>query len=98
MTAVLDDMDSRPGSTTSLLRTVIGLYLREAGGWMASASLVELMLALEIPAALTRTALTRLRNKGVVVSAVRGGTAGYELDSRAARMLERFFFAARVRT
>ena len=89
MTAVLDDMDSRPGSTTSLLRTVIGLYLREAGGWMASASLVELMLALEIPAALTRTALTRLRNKGVVVSAVRGGTAGYELDSRAARMLER---------
>ena len=89
MTAVLDDMDSRPGSTTSLLRTVIGLYLREAGGWMASASLVELMLALEIPAALTRTALTRLRKKGVVVAAVRAGMAGYEVNSRAARMLER---------
>lgn len=82
-------MDSRPGSTTSLLRTVIGLYLREAGGWMASASLVELMLALEIPASLTRTALTRLRKKGVVVAAARDGMAGYEVDSRAARMLER---------
>lgn len=89
MTAVLDDMDSRPGSTTSLLRTVIGLYLREEGGWMASASLVELMQALDIPATLTRTALTRLRKKGVVVAVARGGVAGYEVDSRAARMLER---------
>ncbi|MFQ4150196.1 PaaX family transcriptional regulator C-terminal domain-containing protein [Arthrobacter sp. LAPM80] len=82
-------MDSRPGSTTSLLRTVIGLYLREAGGWMASNALVELMQAMDVPATLTRTALTRLRKKGVVVAAVRGGMAGYELDSRAARMLER---------
>ena len=56
---------------------------------MASTALVELMQAVEIPATLTRTALTRLRKKGVVVAAVRGGTAGYELDSRAGRMLER---------
>src|SRR5690606_21856175 len=46
VTAVLDDMDSRPGSTTSLLRTVIGLYLRDAGGWMPTTSLVELMQAM----------------------------------------------------
>lgn len=89
MTAVLDDMDSRPGSTTSLLRTVIGLYLREAGGWMASASLVQLMLALDTPASRTRTALTRLRKKGVVVATARDGLTGYEVDARAARMLER---------
>ena len=89
MTAVLDDMDSRAGSTTSLLRTVIGLYLREAGGWMATASLIELMQALEVPATLTRTALTRLRKKDVVVAVERGGVAGYEVDSRASRMLER---------
>ncbi|MDO5753737.1 PaaX family transcriptional regulator C-terminal domain-containing protein [Arthrobacter sp.] len=82
-------MDSRPGSTTSVLRTVIGLYLREAGGWMASTTLVELMQAMEVPATLTRTALTRLRKKGVVVAAAREGMAGYELDSRAGRMLER---------
>ncbi len=56
---------------------------------MASSVLVELMQAMDIPATLTRTALTRLRKKGVLVAAVRGGTAGYELDSRAARMLER---------
>lgn len=89
MTAVLDDMDSRPGSTTSLLRTVIALYLRDVGGWMATTSLVQLMQALQIPPTLTRTALTRLRKKGVVVPAERSGVAGYEVDSRAARMLER---------
>lgn len=89
MTAVLDDMDSRPGSTTSLLRTVIALYLRDVGGWMSTTSLVELMQAMQIPAPLTRTALTRLRKKGVVVAVERGGVAGYEVDSRAARMLER---------
>ncbi|MDJ0316066.1 PaaX family transcriptional regulator [Arthrobacter antibioticus] len=82
-------MVSRPGSTTSLLRTIIGLYLRDEGGWMSSASLVELMQAMAIPASLTRTALTRLRKKDVVVAAVRDGVAGYEVDSRAARMLER---------
>ena len=49
MSAVLDDMDSRPGSTTSLLRTVIGLYLRDAGGWMSSDRLIELMQALNAP-------------------------------------------------
>ncbi len=46
MSAVLDDMDSRPpGSTTSLLRTVIGLYLRDAGGWMSAKDMVTLMEA-----------------------------------------------------
>ena len=44
MSAVLDDMDSRPGSTTSLLRTVIGLYLRDAGGWMSAKDIVEASL------------------------------------------------------
>ena len=40
MTGVLDDIDARPGSTVSLLRTVVGLYLRRQGGWMPVAALV----------------------------------------------------------
>lgn len=56
---------------------------------MATSSLVELMEALQIPAPLTRTALTRLRKKGVVVAAERNGMSGYEVNSHAARMLER---------
>lgn len=89
MSAVLDDMDSRPGSTASLLRTIIGLYLRHAGGWMSGAQLVTLMEAVGISAALTRTALTRLRKKGVLDAVARGGTAGYAVGAHARHMLER---------
>ena len=32
--AVLDDANIRPGSATSLLRTIVGCYLRRLGGWI----------------------------------------------------------------
>lgn len=89
MSAVLDDMDSRPGSTTSLLRTIVGLYLRDAGGWMSSADLVTLMEAVGVSAALTRTALTRLRKKAVLDAEARAGSAGYAVGARARHMLDR---------
>lgn len=89
MSAVLDDMDSRPGSTTSLLRTIVGLYLRDAGGWMSSAELVTLMEAVGVSAALTRTALTRLRKKAVLDAEARAGSAGYAVGARARHMLDR---------
>lgn len=89
MSAVLDDMDSRPGSTASLLRTIIGLYLREAGGWMSSTQLLTLMEAVGVSPALTRTALTRLRQKGVLDADARAGVPGYAVGTRARHMLER---------
>lgn len=89
MSAVLDDMDSRPGSTTSLMRTVIGLYLREAGGWMPTKSLVSLMEALGTSGTVARTALGRLRKKGVLLQEMRGDAAGFTLTGGAATMLAR---------
>lgn len=89
MSAVLDDMDSRPGSTTSLLRTVVGLYMREAGGWMATKDIVALMEALGTSGTVTRTALGRLRKKGVLVPDTRSGLAGFTLTPGAASMLAR---------
>ncbi|MFI2562782.1 PaaX family transcriptional regulator C-terminal domain-containing protein [Paenarthrobacter sp. NPDC018779] len=89
MSAVLDDMDSRPGSTTSLLRTVIGLYLREAGGWMSAKDLVVLMEALGTSGTVTRTALGRLRKKDVVRQETRDGSPGFTLTEGAATMLAR---------
>lgn len=89
MSAVLDDMDSRPGSTTSLLRTVIGLYLREAGGWMSAKDIVVLMEALGTSGTVTRTALGRLRKKDVVLQETRDGIPGFTLTEGAASMLAR---------
>lgn len=89
MSAVLDDLDSRPGSATSLLRTVVGLYLRRVGGWMSVAQLIELMGVLDISAAATRNAVARLKKKGVVASRSVDGVAGYELGTGGAQMLAR---------
>lgn len=89
MTELLDDMESRPGSTTSLLRTVVGIYLRELGGWIAVTDLLTLMDALEVPAPRARTAIARVKQKGLLVPEPRGRAAGYRLAEGARPMLER---------
>jgi len=86
---VLDDMDSRPGSATSQLRTIVGLYFRRVDGWMSTARLVALMQALEVPEPATRTALARMKKKGLLVSRVVDGVTGYALGAGAVEMLQK---------
>ena len=83
-----DDFDARPGSTASLLRTVIGLYLRPLGGWISTASLIRLAGDLGIPASRARTGIARLKQRGLL-TAERTDAAGYRLDPAALPMLER---------
>ncbi|WP_309066705.1 PaaX family transcriptional regulator [Microbacterium sp.] len=84
--AVLDDVDARPGSATSLLRTVVGLYLRRLGGTVSAAALVALARDLGITDGRARTAIARLKQKGVLLAAP---DAAYALNPAAVRMLER---------
>lgn len=86
--AVLDDIDARPGSTASLLRTLVGLYLRPLDGWISAADLVTLAGDLGIPSAPARTGIARLKQKGLLL-AERGPAAGYRLNPNAVAMLER---------
>jgi phenylacetic acid degradation operon negative regulatory protein len=83
---VLDDIDARPGSATSLLRTFIGLYLRPLGGEIASGALVRLAGDLGIPTPQARTAITRLKQRGLLQSS---GSGGHVLNPAAIGMLER---------
>ncbi|MEY9886828.1 phenylacetic acid degradation operon negative regulatory protein [Catenulispora sp. MAP12-49] len=85
----LDDLDSRPGSTTSLLRTVVGVTLRDQGGWLSSADLVALMEAVDSPPSRTRNALTRVKAGGLLLSENRDGLPGYALAPGAWPMLAR---------
>lgn len=89
MSDILDDMDSRPGSTTSLLRTVIGIFLRELGGWISVADLLELMDALDVPGPRARTAIARVKKKELIVPETRHRVAGYRLAADAVPMLAR---------
>ncbi|MEV5834897.1 PaaX family transcriptional regulator C-terminal domain-containing protein [Nocardia sp. NPDC052112] len=87
--AVLDDFDARPGSATSLTRTVLGAYVRDLGGWIAVADFTELLAVLGIPAPSTRTAITRLKSRGVLYPESRSGRAGYGLTDAALAMFAR---------
>jgi phenylacetic acid degradation operon negative regulatory protein len=86
---VLDDMDSRPGSATSLLRTIVGLYFRRGDGWMSAAGLIALMQALDVPEPATRTALARMKKKGLLVSLAIDRVSGYALAEGAVEMLQK---------
>ena len=86
---ILDDFDSRPGSETSLLRTIVGSYLRGLGGGVSIAELIRLMDAVGVSSAHTRTAVSRVKAKGLLVAEQVGGESGYRLNPDAVPMLER---------
>ena len=87
--AVLDDADLRTGSATSLLRTIVGCYLRRLGGWIATAALMELMTTVGVNQTRTRTAILRVRGKGILAPEMRQGRAGYVLEPAARPALAR---------
>lgn len=85
---ILDDFDARPGSATSLLRTIVGAHLRDIGGWISIADLITLMSAVGVTSASTRTAVLRVKAKGLLTASTLGGQTGYRLHPDAVPMLE----------
>ncbi|MEO7123414.1 MAG: PaaX family transcriptional regulator C-terminal domain-containing protein [Lacisediminihabitans sp.] len=82
---ILDDFDSRPGSATSLLRTIVGACLRDLGGRASIAQLIRLLDAVGVSEAHARTAVLRVSRKGLLLP---GGDGEYHLDRGAVPMLE----------
>jgi phenylacetic acid degradation operon negative regulatory protein len=89
VSTVLEDLDARPGSSTSLLRTVIGLALRDLGGWIATPHLLTLLAAVEVPAPVARTTVSRLKAKGLLAAQESTGATGYRVTAGAEAMLRR---------
>lgn len=84
-----DDFEVRPGSATSLVRTIVGVFLRDLGGTITSAELVRLLGAVDVSPTHARTAITRVKNKGLLLSIEVTGQPGYVLNPDAVRALER---------
>lgn len=61
----LDDFDVRPGSATSILRTIAGLYLRHDEGPAPRPRVVALTAAAGIKPAAAQTAISRLLERGL---------------------------------
>src|SRR3954464_9873371 len=72
----------------SLLMTFFGAFLRRLGGWIAVADLIALMGDTGLDEQAVRSAVSRLKRRGVIAPERRGGAAGYRLTERGAAILE----------
>jgi phenylacetic acid degradation operon negative regulatory protein len=82
-----DESTARSARLRHLIITVYGLYARHDGGWLSVATLIRLLadLGTEEPAA--RSAISRLKRRGIVQSRRYGGSAGYQLSAEALAIL-----------
>lgn len=93
----LDAIALRTSRPQSLIFTIYGAYSRSLGGWIAVATLVKLLREMDIEGNAVRSALSRLKRRGALISESRDGAAGYALSESArkafdtgdARVLER---------
>lgn len=64
----------------ALIVTVYGLYAREEGGFLPVAALVRLLAELAVDEAAVRSAISRLKRRGLLAARRSGGIAGYALS------------------
>ncbi len=69
----------RPGSPGSLIVSFAGTYLRELGGWIAVADLIDCLASAQLAAPSVRQAVVRLKSRGFLAAERRGDEAGYHL-------------------
>ena len=77
-----------PASPGSLIVTFAGLYLRDAGGWIAVADLITLLDAAGVGASAVRQALVRLKSRDFLAGERYDGRAGYRLTETGRADLE----------
>lgn len=67
---------------------VYGSFGREIGGWLAISDLIELLALVDVDQQAVRSAASRMKRKGLLVSEKRDNQAGYGLSPKANEILE----------
>ncbi|HEV8173876.1 MAG TPA: PaaX family transcriptional regulator, partial [Actinoplanes sp.] len=101
MAVETDDSGGRGQKPRALIVTVYGLYAREAGGWMSVASIIRLLAQCTVDEPAVRSAIFRLKRRGLLDAERRDGVAGYALSDEAQHILhegDRRIFARRRAT
>ena len=78
---------ARSARLRHLIITVYGLYARHDGGWLSVATLIRLLADLGIDEPAVRSAISRLKRRGILQSRRYGGSAGYQLSAGALAIL-----------
>jgi phenylacetic acid degradation operon negative regulatory protein len=81
------DATARSARLRHLIITVYGLYARHDGGWLSVATLIRLLADLGIDESAVRSAISRLKRRGILQSRRYGGSAGYQLSAEAQAIL-----------
>jgi len=71
----------------ALIVTIYGLYARESAGWLSIAAVIRLMAELGVDESAVRSAISRLKLRGLLEARREAGVAGYGLSSRGAEIL-----------
>jgi phenylacetic acid degradation operon negative regulatory protein len=71
----------------ALIVTAYGLYARESGGWLSVRSLIKLLAEVGVDDQAVRSAISRLKRRGMLVAQKRDGLAGYALSEHARSIL-----------
>jgi len=72
----------------ALIVTVYGLYAREVGGWLSVSVLIRLMAELGVDQPAVRSAISRLKRRGLLEPERRNRLAGYALSPSGREVLD----------
>jgi phenylacetic acid degradation operon negative regulatory protein len=81
------DATARSARPRHLIVTVYGLYARSDGGWLSVAALIRLLADLRVDEPAVRSAISRLKRRGILESRRQAGSAGYQLSAEALAIL-----------
>ncbi|MFC4119013.1 PaaX family transcriptional regulator C-terminal domain-containing protein [Nonomuraea zeae] len=80
--------ESRSTRPRAFIVTTYGLYAREVGGWISVSALIQLMGQLDVDAPSVRSAISRLKRRGLLEARKVNGSAGYGLSRQAREILD----------
>jgi phenylacetic acid degradation operon negative regulatory protein len=81
------DLATRSARLRHLIITVYGLYARSDGGWLSVAVLIRLLADLGVDEPAVRSAISRLKRRGMLEARRQDGSAGYQLSAGALAIL-----------
>jgi phenylacetic acid degradation operon negative regulatory protein len=81
------DATARSARPRHLIVTVYGLYARSGGGWLSVAALIRLLAELGVDEPAVRSAISRLKRRGILEARRQDGSAGYQLSAQAQAIL-----------
>jgi len=81
------DATARSARPRHLIVTIYGLYARSDGGWLSVAALIRLLAELGVDEPAVRSAISRLKRRGILEAQRQDGSAGYRLSAEALAIL-----------